>query len=335
MQCPNCQAEVREGAVFCGSCGATLPAQPATSEQVTPQPQSQLSAEQAEYEQQMAEYQRKQAEYEQQKAAYEQQQQRAVGQTAPQQTVPQSTQHAPLSVAPSAPKKKTGLIVGIIAAVVLALGGLAVVGILIARNALDGAVEDIGVELEVPVEQEVPAGEPVAPAGYASAAEAVAASLQELGNGDWVTQLYKEDTEVATYWAGPPNSEWVSELTVLKQGDGTWTVERIESLQFGGDVSMAPADEAVTVVTEFLVAIQQDRADDAHALTVEPFSLDPASAAYSNGEFTGFDILSVEEQSDGTVWVQASETWYGTADNMWYFVVPTDAGYRISNAEMR
>lgn len=350
MQCPNCQNEVREGAVFCGSCGAAIPSgapeQPAvpvfaaaTPSAVTT-PQSPSTTEQAEYERQMAEYQRKQAEYEQQKAVYEQYQQQTVGQTAPQPTVaaPQPVYAQP-AMAQQAPKKKTGLIIGIIAVVVLALGGLAVAGILIARNAISGAVEDIGAEFEVPATGETPGGdapiEPPAASGYATAEEAAVAALAEDGYGDWVTQLYKEDAGSATFWAGPPASEWVSELTVLQGSDGTWTVERIEDLQFGGDVPMTPADEAALVVTDFLFAIQQDRADDAHSLTIEPFSLDGASAAYSNGEFTSFEIVSVEEQSDGTAWVQTSETWYGSESSMWYYVVPTDAGYRISSAEVR
>lgn len=319
MKCPNCQNEVREGAVFCGSCGAAVPAA------VPPAP------EQAEYERQMAEYQRKQAEYEQQKAAYEQHGQQATVQMSPQQAAPtpQSTYAQP------APKKKTGLIIGIVAAVVVVLIGLAVAGILVARKAIDDAANEVSAELEVPITDDEDVPGDASPAGYATHGEAVTAALSEQGLGDWVARVYGEDAESAVYWAGPPNSEYVSELTVLKGPDGTWTVERIEGLDFGGDVPMAPADEAQLTVEEFLTAIQQDRADDAHALTIEPFSLDPASASYSNGEFTAFEIVSVEEQSDMTVWVEASETWYGTADSMWYYVVPTDAGYRISSAEVR
>ncbi|MHB1135406.1 MAG: zinc ribbon domain-containing protein [Coriobacteriia bacterium] len=349
MQCPNCRNEVREGAVFCGSCGATIPSaapgQPAAPVSVTPipaaatAPQSPSAAEQAEYERQMAEYQRKQADYEQQKAAYEQYQQQVAAQTASQPAVaaPQPVYAQP-AMAQQAPKKKTGLIIGVIVAVVLALGGLAIAGILIARSALDDAVQDIGAEFGEPVTgvEEVPGEQtPDAPAGYATAEEAAAAALAEQGYGDWVTQLYKEDEGSATYWAGPPNSEWVSELTMLRQDDGTWKVDRIEGIQFGGDVPMTPADEAALVVTDFLFAIQQDRADDAHSLTIEPFSLDGASASYSNGQFTSFEIVSVEEQSDGTAWVQTSETWYGSTSSTWYYVVPTDAGYRISAVEVR
>ncbi|MEL7668158.1 MAG: zinc-ribbon domain-containing protein [Actinomycetota bacterium] len=366
MRCPNCQNEVREGAVFCGSCGAAIPAAAAAAESAPPQPPApapqpvvpqpaayaspQPDAEnpgQAEYERQMAEYQRKQAEYEAQKAAYEQYQQQAAGQTAqmPPAVAPAAQYTQAGQVAPAgygqpvpAPKKKTGLIIGIVVGVLVLIGALAVGGLLVARGALEGALEDTGAEVEAPVTDDgstdVPVEAPTA-AGAATAEEAVRSALAAEGLGDWVQQLYKEDDASAVYWAGPPNSEWVSEVTVLKGADGTWSLGGIEALQFGGDVPMAPADEAVAVVTDFLVAIQEDRADDAHDLTIEPFSLDGASASYSNGQFTAFEILSAEEQSDGSVWVETSETWYGSTATQWYYVVPTEAGYRISNLEVR
>lgn len=367
MRCPNCQNEVREGAVFCGSCGAAIPAVAApvestplpppapVAESAAPQPVAYVPPQpdagnpgQAEYERQMAEYQRKQAEYEAQKAAYEQYQQQAAGQTAqmPPAVAPVAQYTQDGQVAPAvgygqaapAPKKKTGLIIGIVVGVLVIVGALAVGGLLIARGALENALEDTGLEVEAPVTDDGSTNAPVETPGVAGAAtaeEAVRSALAAEGFGDWVQQLYKEDDASAVYWAGPPNSEWVSEVTVLKSADGTWVLGGIEALQFGGDVPMAPSDEAIAVVTDFLVAIQQDRADDAHDLTIEPFSLDGASASYSNGQFTAFEILSAEEQSDGSVWVETSETWYGSTATQWYYVVPTEAGYRISNLEVR
>ncbi len=362
MRCPNCQNEVRDGAVFCGSCGAAIPAAttpvastppqpPAPAPQAAvPQPAAYAPPQadapgsgQAEYERQMAEYQRKQAEYEAQKAAYEQYQQQTAqmpAAAAPTAQYAQTGQVAPAGYgqAAPAPKKKTGLVIGIVVGVLVLIGALIGGGLLIARGALENALEDTGIEVEAPVTDdgtgEAPFEAPTA-AGAATAEDAVRAALEAEGLGDWVQQLYKEDDASAVYWAGPPNSEWVSEITVVKGADGTWTLGGIEALQFGGDVPMAPSDEAIAVVTDFLVAIQQDRADDAHDLTIEPFSLDGASASYSNGQFTAFEILSTEEQSDGTVWVETSETWYGSTATQWYYVVPTDAGYRISNLEVR
>lgn len=364
MRCPNCQNEVREGAVFCGSCGAAIPAAAAPVASAPPRPAAPAPAPQpapvqptaytpapsdapatasgqAEYEQQMAEYQRKQAEYEQQRAAYEQYQQQAAGQTAQMPAAAPAVQYQQAGAygqSATAPKKKTGLIIGIAVGAFVLIGALIVGGFFIAKGFVDDPAEEAGSGIEMPVETpetpEAPVEAPTA-AGAATAEEAVKEALTAEGFGDWVQQLYKEDDASVVYWAGPPNSEWVSEITVVKGADGTWTLGAIEALQFGGDVAMTPAEEAVAVVTDFLVAVQQDRADDAHDLTIEPFSLDGASASYSNGEFTAFEIGTVEEQSDGTVWVETSETWYGSTATQWYYVVPTEAGYRISNLEVR
>lgn len=347
MRCPNCQAEVRDGAAFCGSCGAAIPegapaeaAQPTAS--VTPPPAAVPAAgtapdqAQAEYERQMAEYRAKQAEYERQKAAYEQQQ---ASYQQPTQVMPptegQPGYAQPEYVQPQTPKKKTGLIIGIVVAVVVVLIGLVVGGILIARNLADDAMQDLEATIEQPVAEETTedAGGATAPSGYATADEAVAAALAADDAGDWVYQIYDETADTMVYWAGPPNSEWVSEITVQRGADGSWTVTEAAPLEFGGDVPMSAGDEAAFIVLEFLTAVQEDRAEDAHGLTVEPFSLDPASSSYSNGELTAFEVLSVEEQSDGTVWVTTSETWYGNTESWNYYVVPTEIGYRISDVE--
>ncbi|MCK8115883.1 zinc ribbon domain-containing protein [Anaerosoma tenue] len=352
MRCPNCQTEVRDGAAFCGSCGAAIPqGAPAGTEQPTAPMTPPAAAApagaavdqaQAEYERQMAEYRAKQAEYERQKAAYDQQQapyQQPTQVMPPAQGQPGYAQPGYVQPPPP-PKKKTGLVIGIVAAVVVVLIGLVVGGILIARNLADDAIQDLEASIEQPVveeatgeETEADAGGAAAPSGYATADEAVAAALAEDDAGDWVYQIYDEDGDTITYWAGPPNSEWVSEITVQRGPDGSWTVTGAAPLEFGGDVPMSAGDEAAFIVLEFLTAVQQDRAEDAHGFTVEPFSLDPASASYSNGELTAFEVLAVEEQSDGTVWVTTSETWYGNTESWSYYVVPTEIGYRISSLE--
>jgi len=347
MRCPNCQAEVRDGAAFCGACGAAIPHAAAagaaqTTAPMTPSPAAPPAAgaapdeAQAEYERQMAEFRAKQAEYERQKAAYDQQQ-------APYQQPTQIMPPAPGQPGYTqlqAPKKKTGLIIGIVAAAVVVLIGLVVGGILVVRNLADSEIQDLEAAVEQPVVDETAeeegapdAGGAAAASGYAAADEAVAAALAEDDAGDWVYQIYEETADRMVYWAGPPNSEWVSEITVQRGADGSWTVTGAAPLQFGGDVPMSAGDEAAFIVLEFLTAVQEDRAEDAHGLTVEPFSLDAASSSYSNGQLTAFEVLSVEEQSDGTVWVTTSETWYGNTESWQYYVVPTEIGYRISSLE--
>jgi len=354
MRCPNCQAEVRDGAAFCGSCGAAIPqVAPAEATQPTapmtppaaaaPAAGPDTGQAQAEYERQMAEYRAKQAEYERQKVAYEQQQapyQQPTQVMPPAQGQPGYAQ--PGYVQPPPPsKKKTGLVIGIVAAVVVVLIGLVVGGILIARNLADDAIQDLEASIEQPVVGDATGDQAgsdtgdTAPAmsSYATADEAVAAALAEDDAGDWVFQIYDESGDTIVYWTGPPNSEWVSEITVQRGPDGSWTVTGAAPLELGGDVPMSAGDEAAYIVLEFLTAVQQNRAEDAHGLTVEPFSLDPASASYSNGELTAFEVLAVEEQSDGTVWVTTSETWYGNIESWSYYVVPTEIGYRISSLE--
>lgn len=97
------------------------------------------------------------------------------------------------------------------------------------------------------------------------------------------------------------------------------------------DVPGSEEDEVRFLVEDFLYAIMYDDADRAHSLTVEPFSNDPASAQYSNGEFAGFSVASVDAQSDGTYWVKVEEEWSWGTDRRRYHVVPTEIGRRIND----
>lgn len=74
-----------------------------------------------------------------------------------------------------------------------------------------------------------------------------------------------------------------------------------------------------------------NEAEYAHALTVEPFSLEPASAQFSNGDFLFFEIASVEEAFDDTLWVKVEETWSWGTDRCRCHVVPTVAGPCIND----
>jgi hypothetical protein len=150
---------------------------------------------------------------------------------------------------------------------------------------------------------------------------------------DWVFDLVADTPSLKEYWAGPPASEYVSVYIVEPAADGGWTVTDSYPLELGDGVT--EADEASFVVQDFLLAIMEDRADDAHDLTVEPFASDPASASFGNGDFTDFWIDSVEAEGDGTYWVYASEVWFGNTDQVAYHVVPTEAGWRIRDAAVQ
>ena len=68
------------------------------------------------------------------------------------------------------------------------------------------------------------AEEPPAPLGYPTAEDAARAALEANGNGDYVLAPAREDEELAVYWAGPPQSEWIYEMVVQRGNDGSWSV---------------------------------------------------------------------------------------------------------------
>jgi hypothetical protein len=76
-----------------------------------------------------------------------------------------------------------------------------------------------------------------------------------------------------------------------------------------------------------------DRPLDAQALTIEPFSNDPASAQYSDGDFWGYAFDGVDSHEDGTFRVYVIETWSWGEEHYAYYVVPTELGYYISELE--
>lgn len=279
----------------------------------------QAAYDQAVYAQQMAEYERQKAAYDQ--AQYAQQQEAYSGQYAQQP--------------PAAPpkKKKTGLVVAIVIIVILLLVGCGVGGFF----ALKAFRDDVGDSLEITVPDSGEAdseGENVLES-YATADEAVAAQLQASGVGDWIYQVYEEGDGYVTYWAGPPNSEFVDQIYLEQNADGTWSVIEVSSIGTGGDVSEggSVADEAVAIVDQHLSYVMSDMGLEAQSLTIDPFHSDAAAAQVSAGGFDYYTIDGYDEQPDGTFWVQTTQSWYGTVQRWQYYVVPTEAGYRIANIE--
>lgn len=162
--------------------------------------------------------------------------------------------------------------------------------------------------------------------GYPTAQEAVGAEIP----AEWVYQMADDMGGQIEYWSGPPQSEWTTAYLVEEASDGTWSL--VDTWPLGGsDAALNERDEACFVVEDFLFAVMEDRAEDAHSLTVQPFANDAASASYGNGDFTDFRVISVDPQSDGTYWVKVEEDWFGTTDRWRYHVVPTEVGWRIND----
>ncbi|MBU2601125.1 MAG: hypothetical protein KKA32_03025 [Actinobacteria bacterium] len=226
----------------------------------------------------------------------------------------------------------TGLIIALVIAGVVLLGALAGGGFLLLRGGdASETTTTTFAQIETTTTVTTSAATTTPPttaplAGYATAEEAVEAELPE----GWVYKLADDQGVQMEFWGGPPASEFDTVYIVEAASDGSWVVA--DSYPLGGsDVPMTEAEEAQFVVESFLIAVMEDRADDAHALTVEPFSSDPASASYSNGDFKKFTVEGVEKASDGTYWVKVEETWTYGRDRWRYHVVPTEAGWMISD----
>jgi hypothetical protein len=341
MRCPNCQAEVPDGAAFCGACGASVGQAVAGATEPLPQPTVPMSGPdadaQAAYEAQMAEYERQKAayeqaqyaqqmaEYERQKAAYDQQ-------------VYAQQQAASGVTAQPRPKKKTGIVIALVVILILLLVGCGVGGFFAYKALKDKGTDipatDTGTGSTEPGDTGTgtDSGNPLD--SYATAEEAVQAQLDASGIGTWVYQLYDEGDGYATYWAGPPNSEYVDEIYLEQNQDGSWSVIEVSSIDYGGDVSDDAYDagsEAMWIVEEHLSYVMADDGLSAQSLTVDPFHSDSASAQVSAGGFDYYTVDSYVEQSDGTFWVQTTQSWYGSEERWEYWVVPTEAGYRIAD----
>ncbi len=301
MNCPNCGQPTKPRAAFCASCGALLDVDPSAAPAVPPVPQPVP---------QPAPEWRPQA---------------------PPPAVPPGS-YGGYGYAPEERRRnRTSSIAIISVAVVVAVLGLAlIVAVLVTRNG-DKATAGVSTSLR-PTTTLAPGAAVVTPTSegstdrsYSTPEEAVNAELPQ----GWVHKMAKEAPDEVVYWGGPPNSEWVTAYTVTKTSRG-WRVSRSGPVdQAPSATSPEPGDEAAKMVAAFITAVKENRADDAHALTIDPFAQDPASAQYSNGELTGFRIDKTRAADNGAFWVTATEEWtYGT-ETWRYHVVPTEAGLRI------
>lgn len=327
MQCPNCGTAGDPGAVFCASCGAALPAEVAPTQPMPqasapvppplPPRQEPVGAQGAPAVEPPPMPVSAAPQYAQPTAQYAQP-------TAPQYAQPGAPQAMPGQPQPPVKKKKTWLIIVIVAVVLLFLLGGCIAAVLVFMP-FKQEIEEIPITPAVVTTETAPVA-----SGFGTAEEALASVLET----DWVFKATRTTEDRVTYWTGPPNSEYVDEIVVEKGSDGSWTVTDQYTIGGGdvpGDAGTTAENEAKAVLSEFLDYIKADNPEAAHKLTIEPFSLDAASAGYSNGEFLSYEIKEAELQDDGAFWIHVEEKWKNSTDNWGYYVVPTDAGYRISD----
>ena len=72
--------------------------------------------------------------------------------------------------------------------------------------------------------------EPPAPLGFPTPEAAARAALEANGNGEYILAPAREDEQLAVYWAGPPQSEWVYEIIVQRLADGSWSVTSMTNI---------------------------------------------------------------------------------------------------------
>lgn len=312
MNCPNCQSPTNPGDTFCGVCGAPLAAAP-------PPPPQQPAPQPDPYQQPMPQQGYAQPD------PYQPQPQPDPTQQ-PQPGYPQPDPYQPQP--PQSPKSKTALIITLV-----------VVGLLLCGCVVAGAAFFLIPQFAKKAEPAQPtvetstaeATESVAPEGtFPTAQDALSSVLPE----GYVFELATDSPQQKEYWVGPPNSEFEAVVLVNASGDG-WVVG--ETYPFNGtSEALSPgATAAADTVEKFLTAIKEERPRDAQKLTVNPFRSDPASAQFSDGQFSSFTINAVEDRGDGTYSVTVTEVWTFGAQDGTYTVVDTEQGPRINNLEVQ
>ncbi len=332
MACPNCGGPTGPEDAFCGNCGADLrgaPQAPRQNAQPTPQPTQEMP-------QQPPSYGQQPPPLTQQPPSYDQ------------QAYPQADPYAPSgwrqpAAGPGAPPPSGGskTVIIVIAAVlaVVVLAGGAFGAFLLLRG--DGEADDTAAVTETVVDPVVtptePDTDPTGDAAGTASEEPVTeeapepigfstpiAALEDRYGADWVFDPLSEAPDRKEFRVGPPASEFIELVVVERAADGSWVISGASEYVFEGGVEESPE----RVVFDFLDAIMEDRPEDAQALTIPPFSNDPASASYSNGDFYGYEFVEVVPDGDA-YWVRVREEWVYGVEPWQYHVVPTDAGYRI------
>lgn len=319
MNCPSCGSPAMAGERFCSNCGAQLPEAPAATTSEMPPTEPAQPGPVAQPTQVMP----------------------PVQQAGP-PAVPPGGFAPPMVPPPPPPPSGAGTIVAIVVGGVLLLGAATVGGFLLLRpkTAEPPVVsgEATATVAATPTVETTLTGLPNAGTneslGYPTAKAAVDAYLPI----DWYSEVLSDRGSTVEYATGPPESEWTDVLVVQRQPDGSWRVVRTYAYDMGDagvqGNQISIEEDAIDVVGRFITAVMQDRGDDAYALTVAPFSNDPASSSVSNGGLLSYHVVDTIMGNDGvTVHVRVREVWdYGT-DEWTYTCVPTPNGYKISEVQ--
>lgn len=248
---------------------------------------------------------------------------------------PYPAQQQPAYGQAPAKKKRTGLVIGIVAGVLVLCGACSAAGVvgylwfIPAKNAITKTETSGGPATSADSGAPAASGDATGEAqtGAQTSLEALKARLPE----GWVYELTAERPTMKAYRAGPPASEWASAY-VVEKGSSGWTVTSEEPYNAAEGEPAAQDDSkaAADLVKQFRTAIKEGRTSEAQAMTIDPLHSDPASAEYANGEFVSFTIDKTEVVGDGTYWVYDTEKWKTYSAKWKFHVAPTEAGLRIN-----
>lgn len=239
------------------------------------------------------------------------------------------------------PKKKTGLIIGIVAGVVL----LCVLGCCITLFLIptdDETTTNDTVVSEAEGERgriEISEEE-----GFASSMDALTDVADQYYRGDdwWYLEIAIED-DYEEYYITPDETTY-DKGVIIEKRNGEWFVTDVYTVDMsqvaveegtgtgeGAAASdLSEEDAAAMTVDAMLVAIMEGRIDDAYALTTTP--LYDYDLSVLTGEYTDWEFLGAEIQDDGSAVVIFTMYWSdGTTENVGALVVREEGTWYVSD----
>ncbi len=325
MKCPACGAENPEGKEFCGDCGARLPHEDATAI-----PHEQYAAAAVPPPPSMP-----------QPASPAQPPAPPTYTTTQPPAQPAYTQIPP----PAPPKKKTGLVVGIVAGVILlCVMGCCITLFFIPTDDETTTTDGDGKTTVVEAEGERGKIEISEEQGFADSMDALGDVAEQYYRGEdwWYVEISLED-DYEEYYITPDETTYDKGVILEKRGD-EWFVVDVYTVDMsqvaveegsGADTSaatsdLAPEDAAAIAVDGMLVAIMEGRLEDAYTFTTAPlydYDLSVLTDSYTSWEFLGAEI-----QDDGSAVVLFTMYWSdGTTENVGALVLQEGDAWLVSD----
>ena len=247
------------------------------------------------------------------------------------------------SVPPAAPpKKKTGLVIGIVAGIV----ALCLLGCCITLFFIPTDEETTTTDNTIVVEAEGERGkiEISEEQGFADPMDALGDVAEQYYRGAdwWYVEIAIED-DYEEYYITPDEATY-DKGVILEKRDDEWFVSDVYTVDMsqvaveegtGADTSvvtsdLAPEDAAAVAVDAMLVAIMEGRTDDAYALTTSP--LYDYDLSVLTGEYTDWEFLGAEIQEDGSAVVIFTMYWSdGTTENVGALVLQEGDAWLVSD----